>query len=385
MPYKPASPSTTPAALVLAALLATAHAHDARPQPPHPAPADAPLPAVRLLPSIVETKGPFKPTPVPAATPLSGQGFWRFAAATNHILPLPPEILPYIKGAHGTLIVDADRDTVFWGLEKVGWVAFSNRLSQSWVVRGDPQFSRGNLHGADLLPRRGRLPLVAVADNVLGQVYLSDTSFRHAQTLGWPATAPYQNAGEYHPTDVAFTDPARLFVTDGYGRAFFMPAATAPLAFEGPSYGGKAMSQTPHGITLDPLDHSLLVSARPEGRVHRWSPRTQAWLESLGLPAGSTVCDVALWGDYALAPCLDGPAGTPGPIYIINLKKGALVSTVHPKTELGFADAQHLHDATWYFPPKRGKQELYVLFTNWNPGGVGALRLVRSAPTEPTL
>jgi hypothetical protein len=52
---------------------------------------------------------------------------------------------------------------------------------------------------------------------------------------------------------------------------------------------------------------------------------------------------------------------------------------VRPKEDLGFADAQHMHDATWYFAAEGGRKELHVLFTNWNPGGVGALKRVRVA------
>jgi hypothetical protein len=314
--------------------------------------------------------------PAPAGVAVTGEGYWRFVAATNQVLLLPAEVLPRLRGAHGTLVVDAERDVVYWGLEQVGWVAFSNRLTQSWVVQGDPRLATGNLHGADLLRRPGRLPLIAAADNVEGEVYLSDTTFQRAEVLDWPAQGPYAAKAEYHPTDVAFVRKETLFVTDGYGKAFFMPAGLASLAYLGAYHGGKEISQTPHGITTDPDGKSLLIAARPEAQVRRWSTTKDEWREILSLPAGSTVCDIEVWGDYALAPCLDGPEQTPGPIYILNLKRRTIVSTLRPKVDLGFAQAQHIHDAAWY-RVKRGRQtELYVLFTHWNPGGIGALRLV---------
>ena len=99
----------------------------------------------------------------------------------------------------------------------------------------------------------------------------------------------------------------------------------------------------------------------------------------MGLPAGTLLCDIDLWGDYALAACLDGANKTPGPLYIINLKKRAIVSTIKPKEDLGYTDAQHMHDAAWYVTGKGKDQEVYLLFTNWNPGGIGALRLVNIA------
>lgn len=335
-----------------------------------------PPPTARPLPFRVEAKTPIKGIKLaPGSVTTSGQGAWKFAAAPG-LAPVPETAKPHLKGAHGTLIVDAERDIVYWGLENVGWIAFSDRLGKSAVITGDASLAKGNLHGADLLPRRGRLPLVVAADNVEGHVYLSDTAFGSVTTLGIPPGGPYADGKGFAPTDAAFTRAGEFWVTDGYGKAYFMPATMEPLAYTGAFYGGKTISQTPHGITYDRKDKSLLVSARPEARIQRWVPARESWLEVHGLPAGSTVCDVDLWGDYALAPCLNGPNNSPGPIYVINLKKRAIVSTIKPKEELGFTEAQHIHDACWYVAGRGRKRELYVIFTNWNPGGIGVVRLV---------
>jgi hypothetical protein len=348
-------------------------AHDA-------SPASSSAETNRVTPMTIEaeTRGAVKAPPLGAAQPVSGQGCWKFTAATN-LVPVPSDARPKLKGAHGTIIVDSEHDTVYWGLQGVGWIGFSNKLADSWIVKGDPMFSHGNLHGADLIHRRGKLPLVAVADNVDGQVYLSDTSFQGAQKLGWPQAGPYHDKNEFHPTDVAFVDAKNIFVTDGYGAAYIMPATTEPLAYTGTFLGGKDLSKTPHGVTYNPGDKTLIVSARPEGQIKRWLVNKHQWLETLGLPAGSTVCDVDLWGDYALAPCLDGPDKKPGPIYILNLKKKTIVSIIRPKEDLHYTDAQHIHDAAWYVTGKGSKQEVYIVFTNWSPGGVGALQLVSAA------
>jgi hypothetical protein len=77
---------------------------------------------------------------------------------------------------------------------------------------------------------------------------------------------------------------------------------------------------------------------------------------------------------------LNGPDQAPGPIYIVNLKRRAVVSTLRPKTDLGFSEAQHIHDAAWYEVGKGRDREVYVLFTSWNPGGIGAMRLVGPPP-----
>lgn len=359
---------------LLLLLTLPAQAHDTRQPHAH----DAAPPAATPLAFRVETRTPVRGAPLPVGdVRTSGQGAWQFVAAPD-LVPVPEAARPHLKGAHGTLVVDAERDVVYWGLENVGWVAFRDGLTRSEVVAGDPRLSRGNLHGADLLPRRGRLPLVVAADNVEGHVYLSDTRFQAVSQLGVPPGGPYADGQGYAPTDAAFTHAGEVWVTDGYGKAWFMPAGTEPFAFTGAFFGGKAASQTPHGITFDRRDKSLLVAARPEGRIQRWSPAKSAWKEAFGLPAGSTVCDVDLWGDYALAPCLNGPGNSPGPIYLINLKKRAIVSTLKPQEELGFGEARHIHDACWYVRGRGARRELYVVFTSWNPGGIGALKLVRT-------
>jgi hypothetical protein len=343
-------------------------AHDASPVP---------------LPFVVELKGPISvpksATPEPG-TRLTGQGFWKFQAARD-LVPVPAAAASFVKGAHGTVVFDAPRDTVYWGLKGVGFVAFSNRLSQSWVVQGDPALAKGNIHGADVFQRRGQPPLIAAADNEEGRVHVTDGTFARVQDLGIPPLSPYADGRGFAPTDAAFTGPNHLWVTDGYGKAYFMPASLDPLRYSGEFFGGKSMSQTPHGITYDARRKSLLISARYEGRIMDWNMKRQAFDAVDGLPSGSTVCDVDLWGDYALAPCLhDNDKTKAGPIFIVNLKKHAVVATLRPKEDLGYADAQSIHGACWYFTGEGRKQEVYVVFTSWNPGGIGALKLV--GPTE---
>ncbi len=334
--------------------------------------------AVTPLAFALEKKGPVRAPKAIKAEPglkVTGQGFWKFVAAPE-LVPVPAEAQSKVKPAHGTLIVDKETDTVYWGLQQVGWIAFSNKLTQSWIVQGDPVMAKGNLHGADILPRKGKRPLIAAADNTTGQIFLTDTSFQKAEILRIPEGQPYADKKGFAPTDVAFVGENELWVTDGYGKAWFMPVTVSPLKYGGKYFGGKAFSGTPHGITYDPRDKSLLVSARPEGLVKRFDLKHEHVHDIEGLPPGSIVCDVDLWGDYALAPCLDGPNRSSGPIYIINLKKRTVVSTLKVKDDLGYDLALHIHDACWYVTGKGAKQEVYVLFTNWNPGGIGAIKLV---------
>lgn len=344
--------------------------------------------AATPLKHVPETEGPL---PAPAAVEgkptTTGQGFWKFVAMKN-LMPTPEETKPFLKGAHGTIVVDKDRDLIYWGLEKVGWVAFSNKMAQSWVVKGDPKFTTGNLHGADILPRSGvlgfgaKLPLIVAADNVEGEVYLTDTSFQKAQILGRPQ-GPYKGKAGFAPTDAVFIDSKDVYVTDGYGSQYFMHATTEPFQYDGTFIGGREFSRTPHGITKNGDKGTLIVSARPEATLKEFAYKKGTWLESLGLPAGSTVCDVDVWGDYALAPCLDGPKGpdgkaTKGPIYIVNLKKKTIASIIRVKDDLGYELADHIHDAAWYVRGTGKDREVYILFTNWNPGGIGAIKLVNA-------
>lgn len=364
--------------LVASLTLPHALAHDTG--APHSDPGDEATQAIPLA-FITEAKGPVaapKAQTLPAGTKTTGQGFWTFVAARDKV-PVPAEALPKIKGAHGTLVVDAPRDTVYWGLQDVGWIAFSQKLTQSAVVPQDPIFKAGNLHGADILPRRGKAPLIVAADNNNAEVYLSDTSFQQPQVLKTPNLEPYADGKGYAPTDATFLGKDQVWITDGYGKAWFMPASVEPFQFQGQAFGGKKFSGTPHGISYDAKNHSLIVAARPEGLVKVWDPKHQHAHAIHGLPAGSTVCDVDIWGDYLLAPCLDGANKSHGPIYIINLKKKAVVATLKPKADLGYADADHIHDACWYVTGSGRNREVYVIYTNWNPGGVGALKLVNPA------
>ncbi len=333
------------------------------------------------LPFVVETKGPIR---APAATKeapnlkTSGQGFWKFVAARDRV-PVPANV-PSVVQAHGTIIVDKATDTVYWGLEGVGWIGFSNRLQNSWIVAGNPAFTNGNLHGADILSRGKKPPLIAAADNKSGKVYLTDTTFQNAETLTKPDFGSYATNKAFAPTDVAFADARELWVVDGYAQQHFLPADVKPFQWQGEQYaGGKRFSATLHGVTYDKAHDDLLFSARPEGQLKRVDRKPRRALDILGLPAGTLLCDIDLWDDYALAACLDGPNKTPGPLHIINLKKRAIVSTIKPKEDLGYTDAQHLHDAAWYVTGKGKDREVYLLFTNWNPGGIGALKLVNIA------
>ena len=238
-----------------------------------------------------------------------------------------------------------------------------------------------------MVVREGEQEYLWLTDQNSGEVVKTTLDGETVMTLRAPDHPVYAAGKPFVPTWVAVNEErlggnGDVWVTDGYGKAFFFSATRSPFQFTGKYYGGKSLSGTPHGITFDARTKNLLVSARPEGLIKRWDRSSTHVVDVRGLPPGSTICDTDVWGDYALAPCLDGPNGTPGPIYIVNLKKQQIVSTINPKVDLGYGEAQHIHDAAWYVTGKGSKQEVYILFTNWNPGGVGALKLVQVAKAE---
>jgi hypothetical protein len=359
------------AAATFAVAGASLFAHDTGAGHEHPAVTAQPFPFV------VETKGPVKvaPTKLEPGTKVSGSGYWKFIARRD-LTPTPDAAQSSRTRAHGTLIVDQGNGNLYWSLVGVGWIGYTNQLATGWIIKGDSVFDAGTMHGADILPRKGKAPLVAAADNVSGKLYLTDTTFQHAQVLTVPAGAPYNVRKNFNPTDAAFVSAKEVWFTDGYAQAWLMPVDVDPFAYQGSFYGGKKLSGTPHGITFRPEEKSLLVAARPEGLMKRLPLKDRMVDEIDGLPAGSTVCDFDIWGDYALAPCLDGANKSAGPIYIINLKKRAVVATIKAKDDLGYEDAQHIHDACWYVTGKGDQRKVFIVFTNWNPGGIGTLQLV---------
>lgn len=333
----------------------------------------------KLLPRVAENSAPLAaPAPAAPGEAVSGQGFWKFAAARD-LMPVNFLTEHQRTNAHGTLIVDPATKNVFWGLQGVGWIGFSNSLKNSWLVNGDPVFAKGNLHGADIFPRRGKPALVAAADNVSGAVYLTDTTFQHAEVLGFPTGGPYATNHSFRPTDVAFTSENELWIADGYARERLIPADVSPLRYRGEFLAGKQFTKTLHGVTFDAGRNSLWLACRPEEQLRRFDLARKRVVEILALPPGSTVDDCDLWGDYAFVPCLEGPRPGAGVIYIINLKKRTIVSTIRPKDDLGYADCLHMHDVVFYVTGSGSKQEAYIVFTNWHPGGIGALKLVRAA------
>ena len=97
--------TSLPLALACAALASTPVllAHDTGSAPHDHGPSAVPVTFQ------VEKKGPVK---APAAQEksavpqVSGQGFWKFAPVAG-AMPVPAEAQSFVKGAHGTLIVDS--------------------------------------------------------------------------------------------------------------------------------------------------------------------------------------------------------------------------------------------------------------------------------------
>jgi hypothetical protein len=338
----------------------------------------ATAPSVQLK-VVPEPRLPFKHRGAETTGGLrSGSGAWQFAP--EPVGAFPEVVQKNVRGAHGTIVIDKKGGAVYWGLQNVGWVSFREGFQAVSVVDAGLKLAKGNLHGAELR-QQGRKTWIAAADDVESEVYLMDTQFGSVKTLGYPQIAPYSAAKEFHPTDVTFIDDKEAVVTDGYGKAYLAPIDVSTFSYKQTLFGGKKLSQTPHGVT----EHKgkLIVAARPEAGIITWDRKKEAVEEILRLPPGSTVCDVDVWEEYALAPCLNGPNNAPGPIYIVNLKTKAIASVIRPKEELGFGDAQHIHDAAWHVTGRGRNREVRIVFTNWNPGGFGVIRLLAAGASAP--
>jgi hypothetical protein len=123
------------------------------------------------------------------------------------------------------------------------------------------------------------------------------------------------------------------------------PSATAQSTTETPSTQGKTT------FVVGTTEVGVILVNYPGARDFPVKPG------SLGKPIPDGRLEVQ---DTHGAPC---PPGRLGEIKV--WRRGAWLAT----KDLGYTDAQHIHDAAWYVTGKGRDQEVYLLFTNWNPGG----------------
>ena len=105
--------------------------------------------------------------------------------------------------------------------------------------------------------------------------------------------------GDGRPSVVEFGDGSGYSVEHGLQLNGQYSDLTVQMEFrwQGAHYGGgKRFSMTLHGVTYDAAHDDLLFSARPEGQIKRVHRESRQLTDIMGLPVGTKICDVDLWG-----------------------------------------------------------------------------------------
>ena len=114
----------------------------------------------------------------------------------------------------------------------------------------------------------------------------------------------------------------------------------------------------------------MSIADRPNSEVDRFASDGR-YGDTLKLPKGSFPCDIDYIDDYSVVGCLHGPDREKGaPIYV--LRGDEIISTIMPKTELGLANFQHIHNAVMV----RRNDRYYIIAQAWNPGDFAVLEQI---------
>jgi hypothetical protein len=327
---------------------------------------------------------PSRPRGVDAdASRTSGQGEFVFCHDPE-LSALPEPAIKYLRGAHGGFAVDwRGQREVYFALKGCGVIRMSADLRKKEVVELDPYVRQGNFHNTSLIYDGKGTPYLALPDNEKNRVYITSTSGELFQVLSHPRGNPYYDGGgAFVPTDVEQSPQLSVYIVTGYSRGDFVVSADPfrgtwnPLIF-----GGKGKEHgkfgTGHGITWNPWQATFDISDRPNSRIESFSTDGK-YRKTVALPRGCLPCDIDFLQEHAVVGCLKGPdGGTPAPIYILD-QKGAVVSTIKPKEELGLDLFTHLHNVTWHVAGEGEGKKVYLLCQAWNPGGFAVLERVSS-------
>ena len=134
---------------------------------------------------------------------------------------------------------------------------------------------RGGAHGLHI-NREGGEEFLYLCDPPRGLVVKTTLDGAEVFRVGVPdASGLYNNAGEYHPTNLAVAPNGDFYVGDGYGKSWihqYNAKAEYLRSFGGP---GNQLGQVscPHGIMIDlrGTEPELVVADRSNRRIHRFS------------------------------------------------------------------------------------------------------------------
>lgn len=235
-------------------------------------------------------------------------------------------------------------------------------------------------HGMDIVNENGE-EFLYLTDTAQGKVFKTTMTGEIVMELGRPDLPQYADPmAKYAPTNVMPSIDGSFYIGDGYGSSWVMHHShdgQLQHVFGGPGKAEENLN-TPHGGIVDTRDGNnptLMICSRSDHALKRFT-LSGVHLETLPIP-DMRVCQVALRGDYLVAPHLEGlisvidknnrvvsnPGGSE-PVYDANLKLGAVT-----KDEQG-SPFTHPH-GIWI----DGEESLYV--AQWNSGKTYPIKLRR--------
>ena len=278
-----------------------------------------------------------------------------------------------IKAAKGGLHNSADQDLktkeIVTVVAKHGLVALDAELQQWKLVEGqDKAFAGGmNSHGADcfLLDDESYW---AFASTNTGEVVVSQRG-KIVANLTKPKGTEFDNptvnkyfrlGGKFTPCDVVYLPVAkRLVVVIGYAPGDFALSAElqdGQWKWGGPAWGGKekvgGLFSTAHGVEVTTVaDQEVVeVASRAHGRLFAFtSDGAQIKMPGadkeyyLGLPKGSTPCDISHARSSLFVPLLSGAPKGKDPASVLVLENGKVSGSLTPATYEDLAYMLHMH------------------------------------------
>ncbi|MCB1231096.1 MAG: twin-arginine translocation signal domain-containing protein [Verrucomicrobiae bacterium] len=235
-------------------------------------------------------------------------------------------------------------------------------------------------HGMDIVNENGE-EFLFLTDTKQGKVFKTTMKGDVVMELARPDLPQYADpSAKYAPTNVMPSIDGSFYVGDGYGSSWVMHYSydgKLQNVFGGPGKGDANLN-TPHGGIVDVRDGNnptLMICSRTDNALKRFT-LSGVHLETIPIP-GMRVCQLAVRGDYMVAPHLEGlisvidkdnrVASNPGgsaPVYGDDLKLGAIT-----KDEAA-SPFVHPH-GVWI------DEEESVYIAQWNSGNTYPIKLKR--------
>jgi peptidylamidoglycolate lyase len=249
----------------------------------------------------------------------------------------------------------------------------SGKLLESWGT------TYPGAHGMDIVNENGE-EFLFLTDTSQGKVFKTTLGGKVVKEIGRPDLPQYADPQtKYAPTNVMPSIDGSFYVGDGYGSSWMLHYShegDLQHVFGGPGKGDENLN-TPHGGIVDVRNGNnptLMICSRGDNALKRFT-LSGVHLETIPIP-GMRVCQLAMRGDYLVAPHLEGllsvidqdnrivsnPGGT-APVYDDKFQLGAIRKDAA-------SPFQHPH-GIWIDE----EESLYV--AQWNSGNTYPVKLKR--------